>query len=327
MGKPANAGTRCLPEPRSRRQHGFHRGARDFPSSGAGVACNSTTMPQTVLKFSCPDRTGLMSRITTFIAEREGNLCEVNQFTDTRAGWFFARLAVEPDTLRVPLETLRAEFAPVAAELSAQWSIRSESERMRVVLMVSKIGHCLVDLLWRWKAGELPCEIVGVISNHEDFRTLVEREGLRFEHVPVTADSKDAAFARTESLWKEMGADLVVLARYMQVVPPEMCDRWRGRLMNIHHSFLPSFPGANPYKRAWERGVKMIGATCHYVTSELDAGPIIEQEVVRVEHFHSPEDMLRIGREAERQALARGVRWHVTDRVLLHGTRAVVFHD
>ncbi len=284
-------------------------------------------MPQTFLKLSCPDRSGLLSRITTFIAERGGNLFEVNQFTDTRAGWFFARVAIESATLRTPMPELRAEFAPVAADLGASWSLRRESERPRAVLMVSRLGHCLVDLLWRWKAGELPCEIAGVISNHNDFRGLAEREGLRFEHVPVTAETKRADFGKTEALWREMGADMVVLARYMQVVPADICDRWLGRVINIHHSFLPSFVGADPYRRAWERGVKLIGATCHYVTAELDDGPIIEQEVVRVEHFHSPEDLLRMGRDAERQALARGVRWHVTDRVLLHGRRCVVFRD
>ena len=284
-------------------------------------------MPLTLLKLSCPDRVGLLSRITTFIAEHGGNLREVNQFTDTHAGWFFTRMAIESGTLRVPLPELRVQFAPVAAELGAQWSIRRESERMRVMLMVSRLGHCLADLLWRWRAGEMHCDIVGVISNHGDFRAEVEREGVPFHHLPVTAANKADTFAKMETLWSDAGADLVVLARYMQIVPAEICDRWAGHIVNIHHSFLPSFSGANPYERAWERGVKIIGATCHYVSAELDAGPIIEQEVIRVEHFHSPEDLLRMGRDVERQALARGVRWHLADRVLLHGSRAVVFRD
>ena len=284
-------------------------------------------MPLTLLKLSCPDRVGLLSRITTFIAEHGGNLCEVNQFTDTRAKLFFARMAIESGTLQIPLPELRVQFAPVAAELGAQWSIRRESDRMRVMLMVSRLGHCLADLLWRWRAGEMHCDIVGVISNHEDFRSEVEREGLPFHHLPVTAANKAEAFSKIETLWSDAGADLIVLARYMQIVPAEICDRWTGHIVNIHHSFLPSFSGANPYERAWERGVKIIGATCHYVSSELDAGPIIEQEVIRVEHFHSPEDLLRMGRDVERQALARGVRWHLADRVLLHGSRAVVFRD
>jgi formyltetrahydrofolate deformylase len=284
-------------------------------------------MPITLLKLSCPDRVGLLSRITAFIAKYNGNLDEVHQFTDAAEGWFFTRMAIETPTLRVSVEELREAFAPLGAELNAQWSIRRESERMRVVLMVSKLGHCLADLLWRWRAGELGCDIAAVVANHEDFRGEVEREGIPFHHIPVTPADKAAAFERIEKIWQECGADLVVLARYMQIVPPELCARWEGRIMNIHHSFLPSFVGANPYQRAWERGVKLIGATCHYVTADLDEGPIIEQEVIRAEHFHSIEDLLRLGRDCERQALARGVRWHVADRVLQHGNRTVVFRD
>ena len=284
-------------------------------------------MPITLLKLSCPDRVGLLARITAFIAEHGGNLDEVHQFTDAAAGWFFTRMAIETPTLRVSVDELRRAFSPVANELKAEWSIRRESERQRVVLMVSKLGHCLVDLLWRSRSGELGCDIAAVVSNHEDFRHLVEREGIPFHHVSVSNASKAAAFDRVERIWQEAGADLIVLARYMQIVPADVCSRWSGRIMNIHHSFLPSFVGANPYQRAWERGVKVIGATCHYVTADLDEGPIIEQEVIRVEHFHSVEDLLRIGRDCERQALARGVRWHAADRVLLHGNRTVVFRD
>jgi formyltetrahydrofolate deformylase len=284
-------------------------------------------MPTTLLKLSCPDRVGLLARITAFIAEHGGNLDEVHQFTDSKAGWFFTRMAIESDTLRIPLSQLRAEFSPVAAELNAQWSIRRESDKVRVVLMVSKLGHCLADLLWRWKTGELACDIACVIANHDDFRSVAEREGLPFHHIPVTPENKAAAFSEIEKIWSDVGADLVVLARYMQVVPADTCARWEGRIMNIHHSFLPSFVGANPYQRAWERGVKLIGATCHYVTADLDQGPIVEQEVVRVEHFHGTDDLLRMGRDCERQALARGLRWHLADRVLLQGKRTVVFRD
>ena len=284
-------------------------------------------MQKTLLKLSCPDQVGLLARITAFIAEHGGNLDEVNQFTDPQSGWFFTRMAIETETLRLPLAKLRAEFSPVAADLSAQWSIRRESDHMRVVIMVSRLGHCLADLLWRWKAGELGCDIVAVVGNHEDFRSTVEREGLPFHYVPVTPETKADAFAAIEQIWTDAGADLIVLARYMQVVPLQVCERWEGRIMNIHHSFLPSFVGANPYQRAWERGVKLIGATCHYVTADLDEGPIVEQEVIRVEHFHDTDDLLRIGRDCEKQALARGVRWHLSDRVLLHGKRTVVFRD
>jgi formyltetrahydrofolate deformylase len=198
---------------------------------------------------------------------------------------------------------------------------------MRVILLVSKLGHCLADLLWRWRSGELAFDIPCVISNHDEFRAEVEREGIPFHHIPVTPETKPQAARKMAALWTENRADLIVLARYMQILPSELCDGWSGRILNIHHSFLPSFVGANPYQKAYERGVKLIGATCHYVTSELDAGPIVDQEVVRVEHFHTADDLLRLGRDCERLALARGVRYHLADRVLLHGNKSIVFRD
>jgi formyltetrahydrofolate deformylase len=284
-------------------------------------------MSTTLLRLSCPDRVGLLARISGFVAEHGGNLLEVHQFTDAIAGWFFARLAIETGTLREGVPALRAAFEPLAAELGAEWALRDSSEKMRVVLMVSKLGHCLADLLWRWRSGELTFDIPLVISNHTDFRQVVEREGLEFLHVPVTPETKAAAFARIADRLREARADLVVLARYMQIIPGDLCAEFHGRIVNIHHSFLPSFVGANPYLRAYERGVKLIGATCHYATGELDAGPIIDQEVIRVEHFHTPEDLVRLGRDCERLALARSVRWHLDDRVLIHGNKSIVFRD
>ena len=281
----------------------------------------------TVLRLSCPDRVGLLSQISGFVARQGGNLIEVHQFTDPVAGWFFTRMEIESRTLQMDLPELCAAFTPLAEELKAEWTIRTAATRMKVVIMVSKLGHCLADLLWRWRAGELDCDIAAVVSNHEDLRAMVEREGLQFCHIPVTPDSKPAAFAQITELLRSMQPDLVVLARYMQIVPPELCDEFFGKIMNIHHSFLPSFVGANPYQRAYERGVKLIGATCHYATAELDAGPIIDQEVIRVEHFHTPEDLVRLGRDCERLALARSVRWHLADRVLMHGNRSIVFRD
>jgi formyltetrahydrofolate deformylase len=284
-------------------------------------------MQTTLLKISCPDRVGLLAKITNFVAGYGGNLTQVHQFTDAHAAWFFARLEIETETLRCGLEELRAAFAVLGAELEAEWSVRPSSARPRVVLMVSKLGHCLADLLWRWRSGELECEIPCVISNHETLRSLVEREGIPFHHIPVSPETKTEAFRQMESLWREMAADLVVLARYMQVLPEEVCGRWPAQVMNIHHSFLPSFVGANPYHRAYQRGVKLIGATCHYATADLDQGPIIEQEVVRVEHFHSEHDLLRLGRDCERLALARGLRYHLAERVLVRENRTVVFRD
>ena len=284
-------------------------------------------MPVTLLKISCPDRVGLLARLTSFIAYHGGNLLEVNQFTDPLSKWFFARLAIDSRSLALDNDALHKAFAPLAADLEGEWTIRETKQKMRVVLMVSQLDHCLADLLWRWRSGELPIEIPLVISNHEALRPLVEREGVRFAVVPVTAETKAAAFEKMATLFCEARADLIVLARYMQIFPETLCKDWHGRIINIHHSFLPSFAGANPYKRAYERGVKLIGATCHYATADLDAGPIIDQEVVRVEHFHTPEDLLRLGRDCERMALARGVRYHVEDRVLIHGNRSIVFRD
>jgi len=284
-------------------------------------------MPLTLLKISCPDRVGLLARLTNFVAYHGGNLLEVNQFTDPVGKWFFARLAIDSNSLALDISALRNAFAPLGADLQGEWTIRQTKRKMRMVIMVSRMDHCLADLLWRWRSGELPVEIPLIVSNHENLRPVVEREGVPFEFVPVTAETKSADFAKMNVLFQEAQADLIVLARYMQIFPEELCEEWHGRVINIHHSFLPSFAGANPYKRAYERGVKLIGATCHYATAALDQGPIIDQEVVRVEHFHMPEDLLRLGRDCERMALARGVRYHVEDRVLIHGNRSIVFRD
>lgn len=284
-------------------------------------------MPATILRLACPDRVGLLARITSFVAFHGGNLLEVNQFTDPISGWFFTRMAIDSSTLALDLPALREAFMPIAGEIAADWTLRDESTKMRVAILVSKLGHCLADLLWRWHSSELEMEIPVVISNHEDFRSLIEREGIPFVHSPVDPANKASSFSEMQKRLEGEGIDLVVMARYMQILPPEFCEAWSGKVMNIHHSFLPSFVGANPYKRAYERGVKLIGATCHYATGDLDAGPIIDQEVVRVEHFHRPEDLLRLGRDCERLALARGVRYHIHDRVLIHGNRTVVFRD
>jgi len=284
-------------------------------------------MPSTLLKLSCPDRVGLLSRLSGFVAEHRGNLVEVHQFTDPQAGWFFARLAIDTATLGIGITELRAAFAPIGQELDAEWTLRSETVPMRVALLVSRQSHCLADLLWRWRSGELPCAIPFVLSNHDDLRALVEREGLEFRHLPMDAGRQEAAWAEMAQMFHASGVDLIVLARYMQIVPPALCAEFHGRIINIHHSFLPSFVGANPYQRAYERGVKLIGATCHYATAELDAGPIVDQEVIRVEHHHTAEELVRLGRDCERLALARSVRWHLADRVLMHGNKTVVFHD
>ncbi len=284
-------------------------------------------MPTTLLKLSCPDRVGLLSRLSGWVARQGGNLLEVHQFTDVQSTWFFTRMAIETETLSPGLPALRATFEPIARDLRADWTIRPAESRMKVILMVSKLGHCLADLLWRWRSGELAFDIPCVISNHEELRSMVEREGIPFRHIPVAGGNKEAASAEIGTVLHTMRPDLVVLARYMQIVPSEICAEFQGKIMNIHHSFLPSFIGANPYQRAYDRGVKLIGATCHYATAELDAGPIIDQEVIRVDHFHTPADLVRIGRDCERLALSRSVRWHLADRVLIHGNKSIVFRD
>lgn len=279
-----------------------------------------------LLKLNCPDAVGLLARITGFIAASGGNLLEVSQYTDPVSRWFFTRLAftggiVEEDSARFEQDT-RA----LADSMNAEWTLRRSDRPVRTVILVSKQDHCLVDLLWRWRSRELNIDVPLVLSNHDDARPLVEREGIRFEKIDFSTD-KAAAFGELASILRAERADLVILARFMQILPESLCHEFAGKVINIHHSFLPAFVGANPYRRAFERGVKLIGATCHYATEDLDQGPIIEQEVSRVEHYHEPDDLIRLGRDCERLALARGVRFHVEDRVLVHGTRAIVFRD
>lgn len=283
-------------------------------------------MCSTVLKLTCPDAVGLLARITGVISEHGGNLLEVSQFTDTNSGWFFARLAIAKGTDHWDPARFEETFSALGRDLRAEWSLRPADRKTRTVLLVSREDHCLADLLWRWRSGELGIAIPLVVSNHDTCRELVEREGIRFEKVSFDGD-REAAFRRVDDLLQSVGAELLVLARFMQILPDWMCAVHAARIINIHHSFLPAFVGANPYRRAFERGVKLIGATCHYATKDLDAGPIIEQEVARVEHYHHPEDLVRLGRDCERLALARGVRYHVEDRVLVHGGRAIVFRD
>jgi formyltetrahydrofolate deformylase len=279
-----------------------------------------------LLKLNCPDAVGLLARITGFIAASGGNLLDVSQYTDTTSRWFFARLAFTGGQIVSAPGVFRAEVEKLAAGMGADWALRAADRPVRTAILVSKEDHCLADLLWRWRSKELNIEIPVVLSNHESARDLVEREGLGFEKIDFASD-KPAAFAQLANRLRALGVELVILARFMQILPDSICREFAGRVINIHHSFLPAFVGANPYRRAFERGVKLIGATCHYATEDLDEGPIIEQEVSRVEHYHEPEDLVRLGRDCERLALARGVRYHVEDRVLVHGNRAIVFRD
>lgn len=279
-----------------------------------------------LLKLNCPDAVGLLARITGFIAASGGNLLDVSQYTDPVSRWFFTRLAFTGGTVEEDFERFERDTRSLAEGMGAEWTLRRSDRPVRTVILVSKQDHCLVDLLWRWRSRELNIDLPLVISNHDDARPLVEREGIPYEKIDFSRD-KAAAFERLGARLRAEEAELVILARFMQILPETLCREFAGKVINIHHSFLPAFVGANPYRRAFERGVKLIGATCHYATENLDQGPIIEQEVSRVEHYHEPDDLIRMGRDCERLALARGVRFHVEDRVLVHGSRAIVFRD
>ncbi|MGW4484024.1 formyltetrahydrofolate deformylase [Amycolatopsis sp. NPDC004368] len=280
-----------------------------------------------VLTFGCPDRTGIIARISGFLADHGGMIVEAAYHTDPDTGWFFTRQVVLAGSLPFDADGLRKRFAAVADELSAEssWQVRDTGERPRAVILVSKAGHCLYDLLGRVASGELDVDIAAVIGNHTSLADITRAHGIPFHHVPFPAEGKAEAFAEVRKLVDEHDPHAVVLARFMQVLPADLCDEWSGRAINIHHSFLPSFIGARPYHQAHVRGVKLIGATCHYVTADLDAGPIIEQDVIRVDHGDSAADLVRKGRDIEKVTLARGLRWHLEGRVLVHGNRTMVF--
>ncbi|MFF3571746.1 formyltetrahydrofolate deformylase [Nocardia jiangxiensis] len=282
-----------------------------------------------VLTLGCPDRPGIIARITSFIAGFGGSIMEAGYHSDIDSGWFFTRQAITASTVPFGLDELRARFAEVAAEFGPEtdWQLLDSGVRRRAVLLVSRDAHCLHDLLGRAASGELPATIETVIGNHPDLADVTRAHNVEFHYVPFPKDpaERGPSFARVRELVDAHDPHAVVLARFMQVMPPDLCEHWAGRAINIHHSFLPSFVGARPYHQAFARGVKLIGATCHYVTAELDAGPIIEQDVIRIDHGDEVRDMVRQGRDIERVVLARGLRWHLEGRVLVHGRRTVVF--
>ncbi|GAA2247113.1 MULTISPECIES: formyltetrahydrofolate deformylase [Streptomyces] len=279
---------------------------------------------QYVLTLSCPDRKGIVHAVSSYLFMTGCNIEDSQQFGDHDTGLFFMRVHFSADA-PVTVEKLRASFAAIGDSFQMDWQINRGDQKMRILLMVSKFGHCLNDLLFRARTGALPVEIAGVVSNHTDFAELVGSYNLPFHHIPVTKDTKAEAEGRLLDIVREEGVELVVLARYMQVLSDDLCKALSGRIINIHHSFLPSFKGAKPYHQAHARGVKLIGATAHYVTADLDEGPIIEQEVERVGHDVTPEGLVAIGRDVECQALARAVKWHAERRILLNGRRTVIF--
>lgn len=275
-----------------------------------------------VLSLSCPDRPGIVHAVSGALARRGGNITESKQFGDEDSGLFFMRVQA---MTTVPREELEKDLAELAETYTMTWSLDEVGRPLRTLIMVSREGHCLTDLLFRARSQGLPIDVVGVVGNHEDLQPVAEFYGAPFACVPVTRDTKEAAEAELLRLVGELDVELVVLARYMQILSPALCERLHGGVINIHHSFLPSFKGARPYAQAHERGVKLIGATAHYVTADLDEGPIIEQDVTRAGHEDSVSVLQAKGQDVERRVLAQAVRWHTEHRVLLNGHRTVVF--
>jgi len=284
------------------------------------------TRREYVLTLACADRPGIVYAVSGFLYRSSANIAQSQQYEQRRDGRFFMRVHFELLDAGATLADLRAGFAEVANEFRMTWQMFDLAVPTRTLIMVSRAGHCLNDLLFRWQIGALRIALPAVASNHRDHEDLVGSYGIPFHHIPVTADTKPSAEAALLELIGELDIELVVLARYMQILSDDACKRLEGRIINIHHSFLPSFVGAKPYQQAHERGVKLIGATAHYVTADLDEGPIIEQDVVRVDHSLDPGDLAVAGRDVEAQVLARAVKWHCEHRVLLDGDRTIVFH-
>ncbi len=278
-----------------------------------------------VLLISCRDQKGLVASVSDFLYRNDGNIIHADQHTDPHEGVFLQRVEWELDGFAIPREEIAGAFRPIAERFGMTWSLRFSDHVPRVAIFVSKLRHCLYDLLARWRLGELRADIPLIVSNHEDARPIAENFGVRYEHLPIAPETKVAQEARTLGLLEEQRIDLVVLARYMQILGEAFIGRYRNRIINIHHSFLPAFAGARPYHQAHERGVKVIGATAHYATPVLDQGPIIAQDVVSVSHRDSVDDLIRKGRDLEKVVLARAVDLHLRHRVIVYGTKTAVF--
>ena len=282
-----------------------------------------------ILTFSCPDQSGIQAKFTGLMDKYNAFLTDVQSYSDKDTNRFFSRIVFFIDDIEITTDEFFSEFRSLAIKLSMQWSIDDESKKIKTVIAVSKEGHCLNDLLYRAKYRDMPIEIVGVVSNHEVYREIVEFSGIKFHHLPIEKSSESKKMQENEfkSIVASSGAELVVLARYMQILSDNLANEWSGKCINIHHSFLPSFKGARPYHQAFHKGIKIIGATAHYVTGDLDEGHIIEQDVQRVSHNDSPEDLTRKGNDIESSVLSRAVRWHAEKRVLINGSKTVVFNN
>jgi formyltetrahydrofolate deformylase len=299
------------------------RGATPHPGTLSPVLMTS---PHAILLVRCPDRPGIVAAISGFLFRHGANILDFDQHTAEDEGVYFTRLEFQTDRLDLSLDDLASAFdLEVARPFGMRWRLARTSDRRRVAVLASRADHALLEVLWAARRGELRGDVVAVISNHPDLGPAVEGFGVPFHHVPNSADRREAAESRMAELLAAARADLVVLARYMQIVSPALVASWPERMINIHHSFLPAFAGADPYRQAFDRGVKLVGATAHYVTAELDAGPIIDQDVARVSHRHDVADLKRLGRDLERRVLARAVSWHCEDRVIVNGNKTVVF--
>ncbi|MGJ7035311.1 formyltetrahydrofolate deformylase [Anoxybacillus eryuanensis] len=278
------------------------------------------------LLISCPDQPGIVAAVTTFLYEQGANIVESSQYsTDPEGGTFFLRIEFDAPNISKRKEAIEGEFATIAQQFEMKWRLSLHTHMKKVAIFVSKEEHCLLELLWEWQAGELLADFALVISNHEHMREIVESFGIPYYYIPVTKETKQEAEEKQIQLLKEYDIDVIVLARYMQILSPRFVATFPARIINIHHSFLPAFVGARPYEQAYRRGVKLIGATSHYVTDDLDEGPIIEQDVERVDHKHHVEDLKRIGRMIEKTVLVRALKWHLEDRVIIHENKTIVF--
>jgi formyltetrahydrofolate deformylase len=277
------------------------------------------------LVIDCPDQVGLVAAVSQFLADQNATIVEANHHTDQQTGRFFMRHEIKADSITMSMENVQQAFEPIAEKFQMNWKIADSNKKQKVVMLASHESHCLMDILHRWHSGELHCDIPCIIANHPQLEQFADWHNIPFHWVDFKNQSKENAFAEVENLIESYEADLTVLARFMQIIPDHLCKKLAGKAINIHHSFLPSFAGAKPYLQAYNRGVKLIGATCHYVTRDLDEGPIIEQEVMRISHSDTSDDMVRKGKNCEKTALANGVRYHLEDRVIIHKNKTVVF--
>ncbi len=282
---------------------------------------------QVVLTLSCPDKHGIVAAVSTFLFQQGCNIIDAQQYGDLATGVFFMRVGFDVGLNGATVQSVTEQFEPIATSFGMKWTMRARETKKRVMILVSKFDHCLADLLYRWRSGELDMDISAIVSNHPRETYRLDFDGVPFHHLPVTKQTKMEQEAQIWSLVKETQTDVVVLARYMQVLSDGLSAKLAGRCINIHHSFLPGFKGASPYTQAYTRGVKLIGATAHYVTSDLDEGPIIEQDVERITHRDTPDDLVRKGRDIERRVLSRALRLHLEDKVILNGRKTVVFAD